>query len=235
MRQRRLAPFRSLLQTGLPLVTRLARLVLVGLVLAGSAQAADSPIRILAFGDSLTAGYGLDDLNDSFPAQLQRALRARGHDVTIIQGGVSGDTTTGGRSRLEWALAEKPDGVIVALGGNDGLRGVDPKVTGDSMDAIVKRIRRDGTPVLVAGMMAPPNLGRDYGDRFNAVFPRVAKENGALLYPFLLEGVAAVPGLNQGDRIHPNAKGVQVMVTGILPRVEELIGQIRKRRAGASP
>lgn len=192
---------------------------------------ADRPIRILALGDSLTAGYGLADLDDAFPAQLEKALRATGHDVTIIQGGISGDTTTGGRSRLDWVLGEKPDGVIVALGGNDGLRAVDPAVTLESMDAIVKRIRTDGLPVLVAGMLAPPNLGRDYADRFNAVFPKVAKDNGVLFYPFFLEGVAAVPQLNQADRIHPNPEGVKVMVAGILPAVEQLIAQIRDRPA----
>lgn len=189
----------------------------------------DRPIRILALGDSLTAGYGLDDVNDAFPAQLERALQAKGYDVTVIQGGISGDTTTGGLARLDWVLGEKPDGVIVALGGNDGLRAVDPAVTLKSMDGIVKRIKKDGLPVLVAGMLAPPNLGRDYGDRFGAVFSKVAKDNDVLLYPFFLEGVAAVPSLNQSDRIHPNVEGVKVMVAGILPKVEELIRQIKDR------
>jgi acyl-CoA thioesterase-1 len=200
-------------------------------VAAFGAQAAnaDRPLRILALGDSLTAGYGLADLTDAFPTQLERALKAKGYDVTIIQGGVSGDTTTGGRSRVDWALAEKPDGVIVALGGNDALRGVEPAVTLESMDAIVKRIKKDGLPVLVAGMLAPPNWGKDYGNRFNAVFSKVAKDNDVLFYPFFLEGVAAVPALNQPDRIHPNPEGVKVMVEGITPAVEKLIAQIRDR------
>lgn len=197
---------------------------------AGPAYAADVPVRILALGDSLTAGYGLADLKDSFPAQLEKALKDKGHQVVIIQGGVSGDTTTGGRSRIEWALAEKPDAVIVALGGNDALRAVEPSVTLDSMDAIVKRIKKDSLPVLVAGMYAPPNLGKDYGTRFAAAFAKVAKDNETLFYPFFLEGVAGVPTLNQGDRIHPNKEGVAVMVKGILPAVEKLIAQARERQ-----
>ncbi len=192
--------------------------------------AADAPVRILALGDSLTAGYGLADLKDSFPAQLEKALKDKGHPVVIIQGGVSGDTTTGGRSRIEWALGEKPDAVIVALGGNDALRAVDPAVTLDSMDAIVKRIKKDNLPVLVAGMYAPPNLGKDYGTRFAAAFAKVAKDNDTLFYPFFLEGVAGELALNQSDRIHPNAEGIAVMVKGILPSVEKLIAQARERQ-----
>lgn len=199
---------------------------------AHSAEAAqNTPIRILAFGDSLTAGYGLDDPADAFPSQLQAALRDEGHDVELLQAGISGDTTTGGRSRLEWSLAEKPDAVIVALGGNDALRAVNPSVTLDNIEFIVRRIQQEGVPVLIAGMLAPPNLGRDYGDRFNAIFPDVAAETGALLYPFFLEGVAAVPELNQDDRIHPTAKGVAVIVSGIMPVVESLIGLAKEKRA----
>jgi acyl-CoA thioesterase I len=201
------------------------------LLLATTASAADTPVRILALGDSLTAGYGLADLKDSFPAQLEKALRAKGENVSIIQGGVSGDTTTGGRSRLEWALGEKPDAVIVALGGNDALRAVDPAVTLDSMDAIVKRIKKDNLPVLLAGMFAPPNLGKEYGTRFAGVFAKVAKDNDVLFYPFFLEGVAGIPTLNQSDRIHPNPEGVKVMVKGILPSVEKLVAQARERKA----
>lgn len=197
---------------------------------AAASTSASGAIRILALGDSLTAGYGLANLKDSFPQQLEAALKAKGHNVVIIQGGVSGDTTTGGRSRLDWVLGEKPDAVIVALGGNDALRAVDPAVTLQSMDAILKRIKKDNLPVLVAGMMAPPNLGKDYGDRFNAVFPKVAKDNDALLYPFFLEGVAGMPALNQPDRIHPTPEGVKVMVKGILPSVEKLIAQVATKK-----
>jgi len=201
-----------------------------GALAASDQSDTNQPIRILAFGDSLTAGYGLDDLKDAFPAQLERALKAEGYDVAVIAAGISGDTTTGGLSRIDWSLAEKPDAVIVALGGNDGLRAVDPAVTEKSMNGIVSRIRGDGTPVLVAGMLAPPNLGRDYAERFNAVFSRVAKTHGAVFYPFFLDGVASVPALNQSDRIHPNQKGVAVMVEKILPSVEKLIEQVEARR-----
>jgi acyl-CoA thioesterase-1 len=191
---------------------------------AGKAAPA-GPLRILALGDSLTAGYGLADLKDSFPAQLERALAAKGYAVTVLPGGVSGDTSTGGLNRLDWALAQTPDAVIVELGANDGLRGVDPNLTADNLRAIVRRIKRGGTPVLLAGMMAPPNMGRAYGDKFNAVFPTVAKETGVLFYPFFLDGVAAVPSLNQDDRMHPTPQGVAEIVKRILPDVEKLIGQ----------
>jgi acyl-CoA thioesterase-1 len=196
----------------------------------GIETAQNKSIRILAFGDSLTAGYGLDDPVDAFPSQLEAALRSKGHDVKILQAGVSGDTTTGGRSRLEWSLAENPDAVIVALGGNDALRAVNPSVILDNVDFIVRRIQQDGIPVLIAGMLAPPNLGRDYGDRFNAIFSGVATETGALIYPFFLEGVVAVPELNQDDRIHPTVEGVAVIVSRIMPVVEKLIDRVKGNR-----
>ncbi len=202
----------------------------VGSAQAAAPQTSSGPIRILAFGDSLTAGYGLPDLKEAFPAQLERALKEKGYNVTVIQGGVSGETTTGGRARIDWMLAEKPDAVIVALGGNDALRAVDPAVTLESMDAIVKRIKKDNLPVLVAGMMAPPNLGSDYTKRFAGAFSKVAKDNDALFYPFFLEGVAGIPTLNQRDRIHPTPEGVAVMVKGILPAAEKLIAQVRERQ-----
>ena len=199
------------------------------------AGASDAPLRILALGDSLTAGYGLEDMGDAFPAQLEKALKAKGHNVVLLQGGLSGDTTSGGRSRLEWSLGERPDAVIVELGGNDALRAVDPKITADNLDAIVKRIQQAGLPVLLAGMLAPPNLGRDYAERFNGIYTKLAKETGVLLYPFFLQDVIAVPELMQGDHIHPNPKGVKVIVKGILPVVEKLVGQAAARRAKAAP
>jgi acyl-CoA thioesterase-1 len=203
-------------------------------VISRSAFAADAPLRILALGDSLTAGYGLDDLGDAFPAQLEKALKAKGHNVTLLQGGISGDTTSGGRSRLEWSLGEKPDAVIVELGGNDALRAVDPKITADNLDAIVKRIQQAGLPVLLAGMMAPPNLGRDYADRFNGIYAKIAKDTGVLLYPFFLQDAINVPDLMQGDHIHPNPKGVKVIVKNILPVAEKLVEQAKARRAGGA-
>jgi len=185
-----------------------------------------APLKLLMLGDSLTAGYGLDK-GESIPAQLQRTLRAEGLDVTIINAGVSGDTSAGGLARLAWSLAEKPDAVIVELGANDGLRGLDPEETYRNLDTILRRIRATGTPVLLAGMLAPPNLGREYGDEFNAVFPRLAKEHDIPLYPFFLEGVAAQPELNQDDGIHPNAAGVDVVVRSILEAVRSLLAEVR--------
>ncbi len=196
----------------------------------GAEAAEDRPIRILAFGDSLTAGYGLDDPAKAFPAQLEARLKNEGYNIVILQAGVSGDTTSGGRSRLEWSLAEKPDAVIVALGGNDALRAVDPAITADNMNFIVRRIQQEGIPVLVAGMLAPPNLGRDYGERFNAVFSDVATDTGALFYPFFLDGVVADPALNQADRIHPTAEGVSIIVSRIMPTVEKLIARVKENR-----
>jgi acyl-CoA thioesterase-1 len=199
----------------------------------GLSRAADAPIKILALGDSLTAGYGLENIADAFPAQLEKALKAKGHNVTVLQGGISGDTTSGGRSRLEWSLGEKPDAVIVELGGNDALRAVDPKVTAENMAFIVKRVQDAGLPVLIAGMLAPPNLGRDYAERFNVIYTKLAKESGALLYPFFLEGAITVPEMMQGDHIHPNAKGVQVIVKGILPVAEKLVALAQAKRKAA--
>lgn len=214
------------------MLQKLAAVYAVFTISLAPAFAAD-PIRILAFGDSLTAGYGLDDLAQAFPAQLEKALRAKGLNATVIQGGISGDTTTDGRARLEWAMSEKPDAVIVELGANDALRALDPKLTEDNLRAIVSRIHKDGTPVLIAGMLAPPNLGRDYGDRFNPIFAKVAKEQNVLLYPFFLDGVAAVLNLNQADHMHPLPAGVTVIVQKILPSVEKLVAQVEARRKGA--
>jgi len=195
--------------------------VLVGLAASGAPARAET-VRILALGDSLTAGYGID-LADTFPVQLEDALRADGLDVAVINAGVSGDTSAGGLARLGWALADRPHMAIVALGGNDALRGLDPAATRANFDAIVTRIEAAGVRVLLAGMKAPPNLGAEYGRAFEAVFAGVAERHGVALYPFFLEGVAAVPALNQDDAIHPNARGIQIMVEGILPYVRDLI------------
>ena len=230
MRHRAGAGAASMLRRGAVSIALYA--ILGGTAVPASAGQTAAPIKILAFGDSLTAGYGLADLKDAFPAQLERALVAKGYSVNVVPGGISGDTTSGGVSRLEWSLAGKPDAVIVELGANDGLRAIDPKLTADNLRTIVGRMRRDGTPVLLTGMLAPPNFGRDYGDRFNAVFPTVAKETGALFYPFFLDGVAAVPELNQDDRMHPTPKGVAVVVARILPSVEKLVRQVEARRGG---
>lgn len=186
-------------------------------------------LRILALGDSLTAGYGLGQ-SESFPVQLERALREHRPDldVRIVNGGVSGDTTSGGLARLDWALADDPQAVILALGANDGLRAIDPEITRSNLDALLRRLGEEGLPVLLIGMLAPPNLGDDYGDAFNAIYPELAEQyaDNVVFYPFFLEGVALQPALNQPDGIHPNRQGVAIMVERILPLVLRLIERI---------
>ena len=188
---------------------------------------ADDAKVILALGDSLTAGYGLDQA-EAFPVQLQAALRALGLNATVINGGVSGDTSAGGRSRLEWLLAEPVDGVIVELGANDGLRGLDPGQTRENLDWILTTLKQRDIPVLLSGMYAPPNLGKDYGAEFNAIYPELAQKHTVKLDPFFLEGVAADPNLNQADGIHPNAEGVAMIVKRLTPKVQELLSQSRE-------
>jgi acyl-CoA thioesterase-1 len=193
---------------------------------AGLAQA-PRPVRLLMLGDSITAAYGLAR-PEGLPAKLEAALRAKGHPVTVIDAGVSGDTTAGGRSRLEWALAERPDAVIVALGGNDGLRGIEPRNSAANLKAILDTLKARNLPTMLAGMLAPPNLGADYGREFAGVFQTLARENPEVVfYPFLLEGVAGEATLNQPDRIHPNPKGVEEMVRRMTPAVETLLNKVR--------
>ena len=198
-----------------------------GGVFSPPASAADGPIRtIMAFGDSLTSGYGLPPA-DAFPVKLEAALRARGHAVRVINAGVAGDTTAGGRARLTWMLADKPDAVILELGANDGLRGLDPAETLANLRAIMEQLKAADLPVLLAGMRAPPNLGRDFGAEFDTIFATVALEYDALFYPFFLEGVAARPTLNQNDGIHPNSAGVAIVVERIIPSVEALLSRVQ--------
>jgi acyl-CoA thioesterase I len=190
------------------------------------ARAAEHALNIVAFGDSLTAGYGLA-VNEAFPAQLQRALEARGVAATIMNAGVSGDTTAGGLSRLDWSVPDGTDAVILELGANDALRGFDPAVTRKALETMLHRFQERKIPVLLCGMLAPPNLGAEYGRAFNAIYPDLAAETGAILYPFFLTGVAADPKLNQHDGLHPTAAGVAVIVARIMPQVEELIARAR--------
>ena len=180
----------------------------------------------MAFGDSLSAGYGLHTA-DSFPAQLQTALRAKGFDVDVLNAGVSGDTTAGGLARLDWSLGEKPQAVILELGANDGLRGLDPELTRANLGTMLRKFKDASVAVLLAGMLAPPNMGSDYVTPFNAIYPALAEQYQVPLYPFFLDGVAAVPKLNQADGIHPTATGVAVIVQRILPFVEALIAQVQ--------
>ena len=194
-------------------------LALLALAAAGlGAESRAEALRILMLGDSLTAGYGLR-ARDALPARLEAALRERGLDARVIDAGVSGDTTAGGLARLEWALADRPHAVVVALGANDALRGIDPAVAHANLDRLLAALSERGLPVLLAGMLAPRNLGPEYGVRFDAIYPELAERHGVLLYPFLLDGVATVAALNQADGLHPNAAGVKAIVERMVPSV----------------
>ena len=192
------------------------------LAILTSAAAQARPLKLLVFGDSLSAGYGLA-LADAFQAQLGAALRADGFDVTILDGGVSGDTTAGGRSRLEWSLADAPDAVLIELGGNDGLRGLDPAQMEANLAAMLDTLARKHIPALLSGIVSPPNLGAEYGRAFRAVFDRLGKRKGLIYDPNFLEGVAGDPALNQPDHIHANPAGVKIIVARIKPAVEALL------------
>ncbi len=206
------------------------------LVLGPLAGAADSlpqgidpaTVRIAVLGDSLSAGYGLQPA-EGFPYRLEQALRERGMAVEVLNSGVSGDTTAGGLARLDWTLAAKPDLVLVELGGNDALRGIDPAFVEQNLDGILVALQDHQVQVLLAGMRAPRSLGERYEEEFNALFPRLAERHQVTFYPFFLEGVAGDPALNQPDGIHPNARGVAEITRRILPLVEQLVVEIRKR------
>ena len=190
---------------------------------------AEEPVTLVALGDSLTAGYNLP-ASEAFPAQLEAALRERGHDVTIINAGVSGDTASGGRDRVDWSVEDGTDGVILALGANDMLRGLDPARTRAALANTITRLQERDIAVLLAGMMAGRNLGPDFAAAFDAIYPELAEEHGVMLYPFFLDGVAGEAALNLDDGIHPNAEGVAVMVERMLPTVEDFIEAIRAER-----
>jgi len=209
------------------------RMLILGLALIGaepafaqaSAAIGAKPIKMVVLGDSLSAGFGLAG-SDAFPAKLQKALKARGIPVEMVNAGVSGDTTSGGRDRLDWSVPEGTRAVIVELGANDALRGTDPAVTRAALSDIVTRLRARGIAVLLCGMLAPPNYGNDFAARFDAIYPDIAKSSGVPLYPFFLKGVAADAKLNQADGMHPTAEGVEIIVNNILPTVEAFLGTI---------
>jgi acyl-CoA thioesterase-1 len=211
----------------------LAKVVAASLPLLTAGAAGAAPIRLLVFGDSLVAGYGLPH-EQGFQARLAEALKADGFDVILLDGGVSGDTTAGGRARLDWALGDKPDAVLLELGANDALRGTDPAVTEANLSAMLDTLAAANLPVLLTGMEAPPNLGKSYGDQFRAVFAKLGKRPGVLFDPFFLQGVAGDATLNQADHIHPNAQGVEREVARIRPLVERLLmsGRPKISRAG---
>ena len=209
------------------LVRAIVAIVVGWLGLLGTALAQqDRPLRLVALGDSLTAGYGLP-AEAAFPAVLERALKQRGHNVEVANAGVSGDTASGGLQRLEWSVPDGTDGVILELGANDMLRGLDPKVTRQALETVIQRLKARGIPVMLAGMYATRNLGPDYVARFDAIYRDLAGTYGLVLYPFFLEGVAGQKGLNLPDGLHPTAQGVEQIVRGILPSVEAFVAQIR--------
>jgi acyl-CoA thioesterase-1 len=202
----------------------------LALVLMLVTPAAAQTLTLLALGDSLTAGYGLQP-SDAFPVKLEAALKARGHDVKVINAGVAGDTALDGASRVDWALSDDVDAVIVEFGANDALRGLPVPQAEQALDQLLGRLGERKLPVLLAGMRAPPNLGPEYQAAFDGMYPRLAEKHGSLLYPFFLDGVAAEVNLNQADGMHPNPAGVDVIVERILPTVEKLLQQAAARPA----
>jgi len=204
----------------------------LALVMGGTvqedAEAASRPLRLVALGDSLTAGYNLPQ-TAAFPTVLEKALRAKGHNVEIANAGVSGDTATGGLDRLDWSVPDGTDGVIVELGANDMLRGLDPAITRNAIQAIVSRLEARNIPVMLAGIYAPRNLGADYVQRFDSLYRDIADQHGLVLYPFFLEGVVGDRSLNLPDGLHPTAKGVEVIVERILPSVETFLDRVQQR------
>ncbi|MCR6501606.1 arylesterase [Shinella sp. CPCC 101442] len=198
-------------------------LAITALLSAGIARA--EPVKLVGFGDSLMAGYQLP-ASDAFPVKLEAALKARGHDVEIANAGVSGDTSSGGLARLDWSIPDGTKGVILELGANDALRGIAPEETEKNLDAMLTRLGERGISVLLAGMLAPPNMGADYEKRFNGIYRRLAEKHGVALYPFFLDGVTTKPELQLDDGMHPNPAGVDVMVEMILPTAESFFKSI---------
>jgi acyl-CoA thioesterase I len=197
-------------------------------------EAKEQEMVIVALGDSLTAGFGLPQ-SESFPIKLEAALKAQGRNVTVVNAGVSGDTVSAALARLDWALPPNASAVIVELGGNDALQGLPPAEIEASLAKIIERLKVKGLPVLIAGMESPRNMGKDYVDQFRAIYSDLAERYGAVFYPFFLDGVALDSGLMQEDGIHPNAKGVDRIVQGILPKVDELLAQVEAGRSAESP
>jgi acyl-CoA thioesterase-1 len=209
-------------------VQRLAAALVMLCCASLSAGAAERPVKIVAFGDSLTAGFQLA-ANEAFPAQLQAALRAKGIAVEVANAGVSGDTSSGGLARLDWSVPESTDAVILELGANDMLRGVDPSVTRSALDTIIRRLKARRIEVLLSGMLAAPNLGADFAREFNRIYPELAAQHDLLFDPFFVAGIVRNPTLNQNDGLHPSAAGVAVIVARILPKVEALIARVRAK------
>jgi acyl-CoA thioesterase-1 len=193
-----------------------------------AAQSQGQPIRLVALGDSLSAGYNLPQ-EAAFPVALERALKAKGYKVEIVNAGVSGDTSSGGLDRLDWSVPDGTDGVILELGANDMLRGLDPAGTRKNVEAIVERLKSRNIPVMLAGMYASRNLGPEYVQKFDSIYPDIAKKHDLVLYPFFLDGVAGDRSLNLPDGMHPTAKGVEIIVERILPSVESFLARLSQR------
>ena len=218
--------------TAFGLSVSIARLTVVAMALtfaswAGQqrpalAEQAGNSLQIVVLGDSLVAGYGLGP-GEAFPERLQAALRERGHEISIVNAGVSGDTTTGGLARLDWSVPDGTDGVILELGANDALRGLSPEATRANLNSMIERLKQRGIQILLAGMLAPPNMGAAYEAEFNAIYPDLASRHAIELYPFFLDGVAAEPELNQDDGIHPTAEGIAVIVDKFMPHAERFV------------
>jgi acyl-CoA thioesterase-1 len=200
-----------------------ASLANTALLSAGDVRA--EPVKLVGFGDSLMAGYQLPAA-DAFPVKLEKALRENGYEIEIANAGVSGDTSSGGLARLDWSIPEGTQGVILELGANDALRGIPPEETEKNLDAMLTRLKERGIAVLLAGMLAPPNMGPEYGERFNGIYQRMAEKHGVALYPFFLDGVVTKANLQLEDGMHPNSEGVDVMVATILPAAEAFIKSI---------
>jgi acyl-CoA thioesterase-1 len=201
---------------------------LLGAIAPPPGEAQTRPIRLVVLGDSLVAGYNLP-AGAAFPAVLERALKARGRNVEIANAGVSGDTSTAGLERLDWSVPEGTDGVILELGANDMLRGLDPAIPRKAISTIVDRLKERGITVMLAGMYAARNLGPDYAEKFDALYREIADKHGLVLYPFFLDGIAGDQTLNQPDGLHPTAKGVEVIVERILPSVETFLDRFPQR------
>jgi len=207
--------------------------LIAALAVGAAAAPAGQPLRIVVLGDSLVAGLGIKP-SEAFPAQLERALKERGHAVEVINAGVSGDTTAGGLDRVGWAVPERTGAVILELGANDALRGLDPGRARSNLDKIITTLKAGGAEVLLAGMLAPRNLGEGYTRAFDAIYPELAAKHGLILYPFFLDGVALMPKLNLDDGLHPNGRGVAEITKKIMPAVEQLIERARAKQAAGS-
>jgi acyl-CoA thioesterase-1 len=213
------------MKLGLLGVATFVMVLMVAVFLATVTTAEPNAPVIVVLGDSLAAGLGLPQ-DQAFPVQLEKALKAKGHEVTVVNAGVSGDTAANGLARFDWAVTPEADAVIVELGANDALQGLPPEATKKALEAILKRLQAKGLPVLLAGMEAPRNMGRDYVEQFSAIYRDLAVRYSVVFYPFFLDGIVGDTTLFQGDGLHPNSQGVAKIVNGIMPKVEELLAKI---------